>query len=70
MRRYDERGERDLPILADLRGCGRSTNLAEIEPPNDGVRFSSIIKDTILLITDRQQRVSAAAEANVDIEAN
>ena len=66
---YKEHGERDLPIVADLRGCGRSTNLAKIEPPNGGIRFSSIIKTTILLITDRQQRVSAAGEANVDIEA-
>ena len=69
MRCYKEHGERDLPIVADLRGCAGSTSLAKIEPPNDGVRFSSIIKTTILLITGRQQRVSATGEANVDIEA-
>ena len=67
MRCYKEHGERDLPIQADLRGCGRS---AEIKPLNDGVRFSSIIKATILLITDRQQRVSAVGAVNVDIEDN
>ena len=62
--------ESDLPVQADLRGCERSTNLAEIKPPNDGVRFPYIIKATILLITDRQQGISTAGEANVDTEAN
>ena len=55
MRCYKEHGERDLPIVAYLRGCGRSTNLAEIEPPNDDLRLSSIIIATTLFITDRRQ---------------
>ena len=67
MRYYKQYGERDLSIQADLRGCGRS---AEIKPPNDGVRFSSIAKATILLVADGRRKVSAVGEANVDIEDN
>ena len=35
--------ENGLPIQADLRSCGRFTSLAKVKPPNDSIRFFSIV---------------------------